>query len=437
MNNYERIQARIARDKIRRQQKRRESNKEFDNFHNVIKMQNYYAALRKCKRGVSWKGTVQAYCQNAITEIDCVVKSIETGELPKLHNINKIELYERGKRRIITPINIKDRMTQRVLCDYSLAPVLQRNLIYDNGASMAGKGVEFTRQRLNRHLKEVIKEYGSEFYALTFDFKSYFDNIPHKTCYNVLKDNFQDKYIIGLTMAIIKSYQEPFIQKEENEAYREEMLYKLKHNQLRGICLGSQISQVMALAVPNKLDHFIKDVNGVRHYIRYMDDGIILSDNKDFLRRLYTEMKVVAESLGLKFNEKKTKIVKMSKGFVFMKVKYFITKSGKIVRTLTRPGIVRMRKKLKKFRKLVDCGKIMYDDVYNSMQSWLSHSKIAHSYTTKKNMLKLYNELFDGYKLTKKYEHVKGGKINEVLQTDKWRDFRWDSDNNAVTQVSA
>ena len=43
-------------------------------------------------------------------------------------------------------------------------------------------------------------------------------------------------------------------------------------------------------------------------------------------------------------------------------------------------------------------------------------------------MLKLYNDLFDGYKLTKKYEHIKGGKSGALLQVDKWHDFRWDCD---------
>lgn len=40
-------------------------------------------------------------------------------------------------------------------------------------------------------------------------------------------------------------------------------------------------------------------------------------------------------------------------------------------------------------------------------------------------MIKLYNELFDGYRVTKKYEHIKGGKNGELLQTDKWHEYRW------------
>lgn len=84
-----------------------------------------------------------------------------------------------------------------------------------------------------------------------------------------------------------------------------------------------------------------------------------------------------------------------------------------------------MRRKLKKFCRLVRLKIMTLDDVFNSIQSWLAHSKVASSYKTVKSMLKLYNELFDGYKVTKKYEHVKGGNHGEILQADKWRKLRW------------
>ena len=425
MTNQERIQARIARDKVRRQQRKALKNQEYDDFSKVITMQHYVESLNKCKKNVNWKGSVQEYCQNAVSEINTTITTIESGKLPKLMSTKQIELYERGKRRIITPVTIRDRMTQRVLCDNALVPVLKNTLIYDNGASMPDKGVEFARRRLDKQIKAAIREYGTDFYALTFDFKSFFDSIPHKTCLKVLNENFEDRYIKGIVMAIIKSYQEPGIMKEEDVELREKKLYELKHNMARGICLGSQISQIMALAVPNKLDHFVKDKRSVKYYIRYMDDGVILSNDKQFLHNLYQEMKLICDDLGLVFNERKTKVVKMSRGFVFLKVRYRVAQSGKVLKTLTRAGIVRMRRKLKKFRKQVDIGKMSYDDVFNSFQSWLAHSKIAMSYNTKKSMFKLYNELYDGYKVTKKYERIKGGKVDELLQTDKWHEYRW------------
>ncbi len=425
MTKFQRAKARIARDKAVKEQKRLEKYKENDDFCRVITTQHFIEALVKCRKGVSWKGSVQIYTQNAITEISCVRGLLAMGTLPPLTSIKRIVLYERGKKRIIVPITIKDRMVQRVLCDHALVPVLRDTLIYDNGASLKDKGVEFTRGRMMHHIKEAIKEYGCDFYVLTFDFKSFFDSIPHKTCLDVLNENFNDKYIKGLTMAIIKSYQKSAIKHIKSASVRREQEKLLEKNLTKGICLGSQISQIMALAVPGKLDHYIKDRRGVKHYIRYMDDGVVFSDNKQFLHELYQEMRVVCDQLGLVFNEKKTRIVKITKGFTFMKVRYRVTPSGKIIRTLAKSGTIRMRRKLKKFRRLVDNRAMTLDDVYNSIQSWVAHSRVAMSYRTVRRMMKLYNDLFGGYKLTKKYKYLKGGKNGELLQADKRHEFYW------------
>lgn len=426
MTKYQRAKVRIRRDKKLKEERRSLKYKYNDDFNSVISTQHFIEALKKCRKDVSWKGSVQKYTQNAIVEISNARNSLLNGNLPELSSVKRIALYERGKRREIVPITIRDRMIQRVLCDYALVPVLQSRLIYDNGASMKDKGVDFTRKRLNKHLKEAIKEYGANFYVMTFDFKSFFDSIPHKTCLNVLNVNFRDRYIKGLTMAIIKSYEKSVINRTTAGKEKEELLKRLKGNKSKGICLGSQISQIMALVVPNKLDHYVKDFKGVKHYIRYMDDGLIMSDNKEFLHTLYVEMKKIVDELGLRFNEKKTKITKISRGFTFMKVRYRVIPTGKIIRTMAKSNIVRMRRKLKKFRGLVDKGCMSLDDVYNSMQSWVAHSEVAMSYHAKRNMLKLYNDLFDGYRITKKYEHIKGGRNGELLQTDRWHEFRWD-----------
>jgi hypothetical protein len=161
-----------------------------------------------------------------------------------------------------------------------------------------------------------------------------------------------------------------------------------------------------------------------------MDDGIIIHNNKELLQKIYDYLKILANKLGLAFYVKKTHIIKATKGFEFLKIKYRV-KGNKIIKTLTRSGTVRMRRKLKKYYSRVQQGLMSLDDVYNSIQAWLSHAKLAKSYKTVKNMLKLYNELFDGYKITKKFNKCRfntKGRYYEILQADRWSEFRWDSD---------
>lgn len=439
MNQQERIRARIERDKLRRATKKAKNNEmtKADNYEKVLTTQNYFNSLKKCRKGVMWKGKPQNYCQTSMTHITKTLEFIDNCELPPLENTSHITLFERGKERTITPIQFSDRITQRVLCDYSLIPMIRPSLIYDNGASTEGKGTDFARKRAEKFLREAIKEYGEDFYILTYDFKSFFDSIPHSTCYNVLDKYYSDKRIMNLIMEIVRSYQRPDILKIKDDSERDSLLYLLENNKSKGICLGSQISQILALVVPNDLDHFIKDNQRMKKYVRYMDDGMVIHKDKQVLKELYGRMKVVCNSLGLKFNEKKTKIVKATKGISFLKIKYRVV-GKRLVKTLVRSGIVRMRRKLKKFKTKVDNGVMELDDVYNSIQSWLAHAKLAQSYHTVKSMLKLYDELFGGYKITKKYfrKLKQGGISNEILQSDKWTAFRWDSDDFGTSEVA-
>lgn len=369
----------------------------------VITYKNYFESLRKCNRSVNYKYSVQSYNDRCALRIAETINTIKHGRIPEVKKPKLITIFERGKKRTITPIDICDRITQKVLCDKVLIPSIEPHLIYDNGASMKYKGTNFSRSRFEIFLEDAKKKYGwKNVYALTFDFKSYFDSIPHIACYNVLKKYLSDERLVNLTIGIIESYKLPAIKKIKNQEDRERALERLHNHEYVGICLGSQISQIMAVAVPNDFDHYIKDVLGCKYYVRHMDDGIILSDNKEDLIRIKKLLEKKLKEIGLTFNAKKTMIVNLTKGVTFLKVKYHLM-NGKTVKRLVRSGIVRERRKLKKFKPMVENHHMTLDDVYSNMQSWISHSKIAKCYQTTKNMIKLYNKLYGGYKITKAY----------------------------------
>lgn len=84
-------------------------------------------------------------------------------------------------------------------------------------------------------------------------------------------------------------------------------------------------------------------------------------------------------------------------------MKILLNKDNKTIKRLVRSGIVRERRKLKKFRVKIKEHKMSLDDVYSNIQSWNAHSKIAKSYTTSKTIFKMYDDYFDGYRLTQKY----------------------------------
>ena len=126
-----------------------------------------------------------------------------------------------------------------------------------------------------------------------------------------------------------------------------------------------------------------------------MDDGYIISHDKEFLYRCLEALKTMCEKSGITLNTKKTHITKLSRGFTFLKIRFCLQKSGKVVKMVSRNNITRVRRRIKKFAKKVDEGKMNFLDAFNSIQSWLSYAKHSHSYRSRVSMVKLFNRLFE------------------------------------------
>ena len=150
----------------------------------VSDLNNLYKAYLKSKKGSTWKPQIQMY------EMDYLTKLVATSNELESHTYyarkgSSFTIHERGKQRNIRSNPFSDRVVRRCLCDDFLIPTLRRYLIHDNGASLTGKGISFTRRRFEQHLHEYYRKYGNEGYILLIDFSKYYDNIQgHKYDYS-------------------------------------------------------------------------------------------------------------------------------------------------------------------------------------------------------------------------------------------------------------
>lgn len=96
----------------------------------------------------------------------------------------------------------------------------------------------------------------------------------------------------------------------------------------------------------------------------------------------------------------------LSHGFTFLKIKYTLTETGKVIERISKDSVLRERRKLKKLRKFLDEGKVSFEDVRNSYASWRGGVSHYDSYTILQNMDKLFDELFI-------HPFIEGGKSNE------------------------
>lgn len=369
MTSEERREKRYQRRCEKRKAKKEEQYSKADSYDDVFTYGNLYRAYKRCRRGVAWKASVQKYITQAPLLVLHTYRQLQAGKF-KSPGFYEFDLYERGKHRHIRSTLINERVVQRCLCDNALVPMLERTFIYDNGASMKNKGYTFAVKRLTQHLQEHYRKHGQEGYILLFDFSKFFDNVSHEIVKRQLRGQFTDQRILALT--------EHFIDAFGN----------------KGLGLGSQISQVLALASANRLDHYVKEVLRIRGYGRYMDDGYLIHESKEYLKNCRTQIQAICDELGIKLNQKKTQIVKLSRGFSWLKVRFYLTPKGKIVKKIYKRSITRMRMKLKKLRKKLDKGRMTHQDVFASWQSWKGYAKTFNAWHTIQRMSKLYAELF-------------------------------------------
>lgn len=376
MNNRERILKRIERDKARRESKKKAFNSQYDDYCKVFDFEHIWEAGKRCCNGVRWKASVQRWEAYLLSNAANVYDDLMTMKFQKKSgNFYCFDLYERGHLRHIRSLKISERTAQKALCDYALVPVLSRSHIYDNGATMKDKGIAFAESRLMKHIRRFVREMGPmealrNGYVIQFDFHHYFDNADHDVLMDIVKKNFTDERLIATVRKFVDDFGE------------------------RGLGLGSQISQVLALSLANGLDHVIKDRLGMKWYGRYMDDGYVLCRSKSEAVKVMAEIRKVCTNLRIEINEKKTRIIKFSKGFRFLKVLYRTTETGKIVRTTNHEGIKRMRQKLVKLRRKYEHGRIKLENIEMALEAWFAHCMRANTYWTRMSMLVRFHRMF-------------------------------------------
>lgn len=371
---------------------------QYDYYETLMDLNVLYDAFQQCKSGVDWKCSIQRYEANLLFNLNQLRKQLRDGKY-KPDKFVEFDVNERGKTRHIKSPSIRDRVLQRAICDYVLEPILYPKLIYDNGASVKGKGVEFTRKRLDKHLREYYREYGNKGYILVGDFSKFFESIPHDKLIEMLRKHIQDEHMMNLLEMIIHSFSEDG----------------------KGLGIGSQISQICGIFYPTPLDNYITCVKGCRLYARHMDDFYIISNNKEFLKDLLIRIeKIVSEELDMKLNKKKTQICRLDKGFNFLKQRIWLNESGRITHKPIKKNITRERRKLRAFKRKLDDGKINYKtDIEQQYKSW---RKAQLKYNCKKkiyNTDKLYENLFkesEGYnnEWRKQGKRKPGSKIKRI-----------------------
>ena len=131
--------------------------------------------------------------------------------------------------------------------------------------------------------------------------------------------------------------------------------------------------------------------------MRYMDDFILIHEDKAVLQAALSEIEKKLSALGLTLN-KKTCIFPLKQGVIWLKWRFILTDTGKVVRKICNKSVVRERRKLKKMAKLVLSGRIPAAALTESFVTWKAHAKRGNCRKIVADMEKLYNQLLSEVK---------------------------------------
>jgi len=253
-----------------------------------------------------------------------------------------------SKKRIISAPVYRDRVVHHALCNI-IEPVFDKTFIDNSFACRKGKG---TLAGVKAY-ETIINTNPELKYVLKCDIQKYFASIDHCILFEQVSKKLKDKKMLDLLQALIFT------------------------GAGKGIPIGNLTSQLFANIYLNKLDHYLKEEAGIKYYLRYMDDFLVVHENKDYLREIREKIKIFCKAeLTLTLHPNKQHISNIENGLTWLGYRVF--RNGyKRVRTA---NVVRFRQRLKRLEHDYQKGQITQSEVHASLSSWIGLSKHANAY---------------------------------------------------------
>ncbi|WP_294963818.1 reverse transcriptase/maturase family protein [Sulfurimonas sp.] len=249
-------------------------------------------------------------------------------------------VYE-PKERLIRSLPFRDRVVQHSINNI-LEPIFEKVFYSFNFACRKNKGthkgVKMTQSKIRYLSKNGLV------YYLKMDFSKYFHSIDRSILFREIENKISDKKVLNL-------------------------LKLFGDDKGVGIPIGNLLSQLFANVYGHIFDRFIKTKLRAKHYFRYMDDTVILSNDVNELKKFQRALALFSR-LYMKLKFSKWYINNIHKPLNFLG--YRITADYKLIR---KDSVVRAKRKIKKYKKTNDIEKLKM-----FLASWGGHLKSADSF---------------------------------------------------------
>jgi retron-type reverse transcriptase len=319
-------------------------------YSRIHDFENLHLAYRKASLGRRFSSEVLQFHKNLEENLIEIQNELILGTYePRPYRT--FTIFE-PKERIIHVAPFRDRIIHHAVMNI-IEPIWDRLFIYDTYACRKGKGTHAGVLRTVEFLRAAETKRGKT-YCFQGDISKCFPSINHHILMRIIKRKIKCKGTLRLIEKIIFNGGAP-----ENPD---------SHN----LPIGNLISQWSANLYLSELDYFVKHELRVKYYVRYMDDFILLSNDKKRLHGYRREIEsFLWDTLRMKLNPK-SDTYPASRGIDFLG--YRIWTSHRLLR---KSSLFRATRRFKKLSDKYARGLVTLQQVRSSVMSWLGHCRHA------------------------------------------------------------
>jgi len=320
-------------------------------YHSIISLENLLLSWKEFICGKKRRKDVQMFESNLMENIISLHRDLTT----KTYKHSSYEAFNISdpKPRNIHKATVRDRLLHHAIYR-TLYPYFDKKFIHDSYSCRINKGTHKAMERFKSFSGKVSKNYTKTCWVLKCDIKKFFASIDQNILLTILRKHITDSDAISLLTEIIQSF------------YSTDVGV--------GLPLGNLTSQLLVNIYMNEFDQYMKHGVKVRRYIRYADDFVILSTDKDYLLELTPKISdFLSEELKLSLHPKKVSISTLASGVDFLGWVHF--PNHRVLRTTT------SRRMFKKLRESV--GKL------EVVGSYLGLLNFGNANTLKKKIVEL------------------------------------------------
>lgn len=325
-------------------------------FDSKLTFEHFLSAHERAKEGKMNRYEVLKFELNLEVNIVNLIEKIKNNTY-ELGTYRVFTVYE-PKERIIKALPYVDRVVHQWYVEEFIKPIFVPKFISDTYACIEKRGTHIAVNQLEKYVKHAKKQFGS-CYVLKLDIKKFFYSIDHTILLDILNQSIKDRKLLNFTRKILYLKDETV-----------------------GIPIGNYTSQFYANIYLYPLDLFIKQELNIKYYVRYMDDFILLVQNKKIAKEIMARISLFLwGKLRLKLNPK-SGCYPYRKGINFCG--YIIYSNHRMIRYRS---VLKMKKQIKIWNKLYHNHCFKRENYILSFHSWIGHIKHANSYQLKRKML--------------------------------------------------